>query len=48
MELLQTEAPIIWWIVHTLWQVLSTAFMCLLIFLGIALAVYLCNRAKAC
>lgn len=47
MELLKTQAPLIYLILHTLWDLFVVASMCLIISLCIFLIVYLLNLAKA-
>lgn len=48
MELLKNELPLIYWLLHTLWEVLVAASTCLIIFLCILFAVYLFNRVRTC
>lgn len=47
MELLKSQAPLIYLILRTLWDLFVTASMCLIISLCIFLVVYLFNMAKA-
>jgi len=47
MELLKTQAPLIYLILRTLWNLFVVASMCLIISLCIFLIVYLFNLAKA-
>ena len=47
MELLKEQAPLLYWIINTLWDVFVAASMSLIIFLCIFLVVYIINMAKA-
>ena len=47
MELLKTQAPLIYWIITTLWDIIVVGSMVLIIALCIFLSVYLLNMSKA-
>ena len=47
MDLLKSQTPLLYLILRTLWDLLVTASMCLIISLCIFLIVYLFNMAKA-